>query len=90
MWRMINLFFFRKTINNWGMPWHLILSWLGMAILQKVLPVSWTVVIVFLSGLIYELKQLSGSVKYRRLKQRRDSFEDMIANMFGILFGYLL
>lgn len=91
MWRMINLFFFRKTINNWGMPWHLILSWLGVALLKIWLPLPWVAAGVLFTGLVYEVIQLA-RIRWpeERKEAKWDSFEDIIADVIGVLFGIFL
>ena len=80
------------TKDNWGFPWHILIAHYGFQILRGYLPVNWAFTIVFLLGLFNELYQLwkakkTGDKKKMR-RQKRDSWQDMIANFIGLFSGF--
>lgn len=86
MWKSINKWFEAKTIFNWGLPWHILIAWLGIGIIKIFLSTYFAVCIVGFIGILYELYQLR--IENTRLT-RRDAKQDLIADAIGILLGIL-
>lgn len=83
---MITSFFHKLTVRNWGFPWHIILSWFGVNIFETFLHIRFAMAIVLVCAVGYELYQL----RTAKRDIRKDSMEDMLANVTGILLGWLL
>lgn len=78
-------FFFKLTRRNWGVAWHYIIASLAVSILLMLgIPVQWVFPAVFITGLINEFYQLKQGEDIRAFA------EDMVANILGILSGWLL
>ena len=80
---MLTNFFYTLTKDNWGWPYHLIISWFlvefGFAVFGDIEKV---VFVVFSIGVLYEA--------YQALKKEndwKDFWQDFIANILGISFG---
>lgn len=94
MLKALNSFFYTLTKENWGFPWHIIISNFGFKLLVLMIPAQWAFGIVFFAGVLYELWQLSKAKKAEGLwelkRQKRDSAQDMIANLIGLFTGVFL
>ncbi len=93
-WEKFNLFFFHLTFNNWGFPWHILICLVLLKLGVKLFPVQIVFVIVFVLGIANELIQLWRAKRTRNKdiidKQKKDSFQDLIANLIGLILGLLL
>ncbi len=80
------------TKENWGFPWHIIIAHFGFRFLCGYLPVNLAFGVVFLLGVFNELYQLwkakKTGDKKKMQKQKRDSAQDMIANLAGLFTGF--
>jgi len=92
MFRAIDRFFFYLTMNNWGFPWHILISWFLMSLLKQWIAPNWTAAGVLMLGLSYEIYQAQ-QAKNNPVERRqigKEFLQDMFANMVGVLLGVLL
>jgi hypothetical protein len=86
MIKKIEWFFYILTMDNWGLPYHLFLSYLAVNIGEKFTHLQWVVPAVFAIGLFYEIYQMRKASK-RKQEIKKDSMQDIVANLIGILLG---
>ena len=93
-WEKVNLFFFHLTFNNWGFPWHILICLLLLRLGVRFFPVQFVFTFVFLLGIANELVQLWRAKRTRNKdiikKQKKDSLQDLIANLIGLILGLFL
>ncbi len=89
----MNEFFEKLKRENWGFPWHIILSLAGtvsaIILLRRIFPgisLSLGLIVTFLAinliGVLHEIMQ-----NKRGQDNRRGSLQDIIANNAGIVLG---
>lgn len=94
MFKAIDNFFYRLTRDNWGFPWHIIISQNLLRILMIWIPLNLAFTAVFFIGIAYELYQLWKAKKtgdpFAMRKQKKDSGLDLAANLIGLFAGLFL
>ena len=89
MLKRISDWFYYRTVANWGLPWHLIISYAGTDVIDLFLASYLAFGIAVVVGILYEIYQ-SQTERGRHSRFYKDAVEDFIADLIGAFLAILL